>query len=42
MYYLTFLLNRDFFFELEQINLTLYIYFVDALMTVVLTKNDLD
>ena len=42
MHYLIFLLNRNFFFKLKQINLIFYIYFIDALIITILIKNDLD
>ena len=32
--------NRDFFFEPDQLNLTLYAHFVDSFLYAILTKNE--
>ena len=36
------LLNRDFFFESDQLNLTLYAHFINFFLYVILIKNDLN
>ena len=34
------LLNRDFFFESDQLNVTLYAHFIDFSLYIILIKND--